>query len=390
MCGTAMGALAGSNVGGLDAWLARYDSSGNQLWQRQIGTSGNDQAAALAPGVAGGVFVSGTTSGSLGGANSGATDAWLASYSASGNVQWTRILGSSSVDECHGCSQTNGGVIVSGRTDGAVTGPNWGGSDIWLACYSDAGALAWVRQVGTGVFDSATDSIPDGAGGVYLCGTTAGDLGGANAGLHDAWLARLDFAGSKQWTVQLGSPADDHGFCASADGAGGVLWAGSTGGDLVAANQGGTDAWVARYGGDCGAANYCTALTSTSGCLPSMGSAGSASLASPAGFLVNATNLESGQNGLLYFGTTGKNNLPFNGGTLCVKAPHYRLPVQNAGGAGICGGSIGYTLAQFLAHPTGGPLLVGGTHVNCQVWFRDPPAAFTVGLTDGLQFTVCP
>ncbi len=137
------------------------------------------------------------------------------------------------------------------------------------------------------------------------------------------------------------------------------------------------------------ATTYCTALVSSNGCLPALTSTGVPSLGNPAGFSVVAGNLESAQNGLLFFGTSGQNNTPFFGGTLCVKAPLTRLMIKNSGGAATCSGSISYTLADFLAS-TGGASLLLGTTVNCQVWTRDPPAAQSVSLTDAAQFQICP
>ncbi len=135
---------------------------------------------------------------------------------------------------------------------------------------------------------------------------------------------------------------------------------------------------------------YCTSLVSSGGCVPTMGSSGLPSLAAPGAFTVTGSNIQAGMNGLLFFGTTGQNNAPFFGGTLCVLGTLYRLPVKNAGGSPTCGGSLSYTLQDFLNHPAGGPQLTLGATANCQVWFRDPPAAQTVGLTNGLEFLICP
>jgi hypothetical protein len=136
--------------------------------------------------------------------------------------------------------------------------------------------------------------------------------------------------------------------------------------------------------------NYCTALVSSSGCTPAMTSSGTPSIANPTGFTAGANNLEVGQNGLMFFGTTGQNNAPFFGGTLCVNPTLYRLNVANAGGASPCTGALSYTLQDILNHPGGGSLVIAGQVVNCQVWTRDPPAATTVSLSDGLEFTACP
>jgi hypothetical protein len=134
---------------------------------------------------------------------------------------------------------------------------------------------------------------------------------------------------------------------------------------------------------------YCTPLTSSSGCVASMGTSGTPSLSNPGGFTVTVTNMEAAKPGLLFFGTTGQNSAPFFGGTLCVAAPIYRLGVKNLGGAAGCSGTISYTLSNFLASP-GGSFVVAGALVRSQVWYRDPPAAQTVGLSGGLEFLVCP
>jgi hypothetical protein len=135
---------------------------------------------------------------------------------------------------------------------------------------------------------------------------------------------------------------------------------------------------------------YCTALISSNGCTPAMSFSGQPSLANPGAFTVTGNNLEQTQNGLMFFGTTGPDSSPFFGGTLCVSAPLYRLNVANTGGAGTCAGALSYTLADMIAHPSGGSLVVLNAVVNAQIWTRDPPSAGTVNLTDGIQFSVCP
>jgi hypothetical protein len=52
----------------------------SQLWIRQLGTTSNDGAYAVAPAGSGGVYVGGDTAGSLDGSNAGGSDAWFAHY----------------------------------------------------------------------------------------------------------------------------------------------------------------------------------------------------------------------------------------------------------------------------------------------------------------------
>ncbi len=136
-------------------------------------------------------------------------------------------------------------------------------------------------------------------------------------------------------------------------------------------------------------ANYCAAKLSSSHCLPSITATGYASLGLPSELTVTANQLEADQNGLAFFGTTGPANLPFQGGTLCVTAPLYRLAVKNTLGQSACTGAITYGFDEFLL-VAAGPLFVGGQSIHVQAWFRDPAASSTTGLTGGVTFVVCP
>ncbi|MCH8271290.1 MAG: hypothetical protein IH985_08805 [Planctomycetes bacterium] len=193
VAGFTLGSLGGPNAGRLDAFLARYDSAGNRLWIRQFGTSTWDVANALAPDGAGGVLVAGYTSGSLGGPNAGSADAFLARYDNAGNQLWIRQFGTSQYDEARALAPDGeGGVIVAGFTYGSLGGPNAGRLDAFLARYDSAGQRLWIDQLGTSSAEQARALASDGAGGVMVAGETWGSLGGPNAGGADVFLARYE------------------------------------------------------------------------------------------------------------------------------------------------------------------------------------------------------
>ena len=73
--------------------MAKYDAAGHVLWKRQLGTADYDYAFGVATDAAGNVYLTGWTGGSLGGANRGRHDAWVAKYDAAGHVLWKRQLG---------------------------------------------------------------------------------------------------------------------------------------------------------------------------------------------------------------------------------------------------------------------------------------------------------
>ncbi len=136
--------------------------------------------------------------------------------------------------------------------------------------------------------------------------------------------------------------------------------------------------------------SYCTSQVTSSGCVPVINGIGLPSLSSPTGYTVATHQVEANVSGITYFGVTGQNNVPFLGGTLCVKAPLYRLKIRVSGGSGLCTGKYAYTLKDMLDHATGGSLLTAGTTVNSQTWFRDVASASTTALSNGWEFVVCP
>jgi len=142
--------------------------------------------------------------------------------------------------------------------------------------------------------------------------------------------------------------------------------------------------------------NYCTGGTTTNGCSATLSAAGVPSVAASAGFIVSASSVEGQKTGLLFYGTSGpKASVWAPGSTsyLCVKSPTQRTPSANSGGAtNACNGSLSVDFLAYLAsHPGAqGQPFGAGDMVWWQAWFRDPPAAGTTNLSNGLQVTMCP
>ncbi len=70
--------------------------------------------------------------------------------------------------------------------------------------------MLWTRQLGSDTTDSALALTGDGAGGVYVAGSTRGGLAaGPNSGGYDIWLARYSAAGGLTWINQRGTAEND-------------------------------------------------------------------------------------------------------------------------------------------------------------------------------------
>ncbi|WP_448060863.1 alpha/beta hydrolase-fold protein [Cellulomonas hominis] len=249
--GYTRGDLDGSHPSGAsdDAVVLAVDSSGQRLWTRQAGDPAKaDRVYAVSSDGAGGAYVTGYTSGSFeGGAPGGDKDAFVARYSATGDLLWSDQLGGAGEDKGLAVAlAADGGVYVGGVAGAALPGStSLGGYDGWLARYTVDGSRAWVRQVGTSAFDQVLglDTVP---GGVVAVGSTEGVLGASASGGEDAVVLSLSGTGDLLWATQLGTAGADRAVQVVADDdEGALLVAGHTSGRL-ADGVGGVDLFTQR------------------------------------------------------------------------------------------------------------------------------------------------
>ncbi len=138
---------------------------------------------------------------------------------------------------------------------------------------------------------------------------------------------------------------------------------------------------------------YCTGKANSLGCVPFMSTMGLPSATDPDPFRLIGSNVVPQEFGILLYGTSGRSNLSFHNGRLCVKAPLTRLlPPKSSGSTGLppCTGVL---RVNFNARIQSGadPSLIVGQRVNAQWLHRDPGVdAFQDGLTDGAEFFIHP
>ncbi|MFM6724643.1 MAG: SBBP repeat-containing protein, partial [Dolichospermum sp.] len=244
--------VSGRTEGGSDAFIAKYNANGNQLWMAQFGTSGYDSATGVSSDSGGNVYVSGYTDGSFPSyTNLGSYDAFVAKYDTSGNPLWVKQFSTSSHDYAEGISSdSNGNVYVSGKTFGSFLGyTNLGLYDAFVAKYDGNGNQQWLRQFGTSGDDEITGISSDSSNNVYVTGSTKGGLPGySNLGSYDAFVAKYDGNGNQLWLRQFGTSGNDEITGISRDIDNNVYVTGYTTGSLPGnINAGGSDAFVAKY-----------------------------------------------------------------------------------------------------------------------------------------------
>lgn len=187
-----------------DAKILKYDTNGNLQWFKQFGSSDFDFLWHIATDRDGNVFATGATNGNLGGFHIGAQeDAWIAKFDTNGNQQWAKQLGTSGGDTIAYGDATDqfGNVYVAGGTNGNLKGSNAGSYDAWVAKYDRNGNQVWIQQFGTPEYDKAFSIAVNSTGQVYVSGSTEGSAGATNSGSDDVWVAKLSAKNGKLYQV---------------------------------------------------------------------------------------------------------------------------------------------------------------------------------------------
>lgn len=207
-----------NNHGNSDFWVFQIDGSGNMIWQRSFGGSGNDYCSSLTSFSTGGFAISGRTRSNdadvVG--QHGAEDLWIIYVSDSGVLQWQKTLGGTNLDGFNArIIESNGSFLVSTETysnNGDVIGFN-GGSDIWIVNLSSTGAIQWQKCLGAGSFEYNTDLKIASNGDIFVLGRASSSaLPGAhspNNGYFDVYLCQLSPAGILIQQKCFGGSLDD-------------------------------------------------------------------------------------------------------------------------------------------------------------------------------------
>jgi hypothetical protein len=179
-------------------------------------TSGTSTALATQVDASGNVYIVGTATGNFGKQlNQGTQDAYLTKYDSAGNVLWTRLLGSAGSASGYGLAlNPAGGVVVTGATTArlvlsAVTNGNL---DTFVAKYDASGNQTWVTQLKTLASNQGNAVSVDASGNIYIGGQVSGGViakGQTSLGGGDAYLAKLDAKGNIVYEKQFGTIGKD-------------------------------------------------------------------------------------------------------------------------------------------------------------------------------------
>jgi len=211
VAGSTAGRLGGRSGGGADAYVRKLTRSGVEVWTRRFGARGTDRITAIATGGTH-VWVAGTSDGRLAGTAVGGVDAFVGTLTRTGDIRWINRFGTAQDEDIRGLVVRPGKIFAAGTTAGAFPDAvAQGGLDGFIRRLDATGAEIWTRQ-----FGSAGDDRVAGAGvtstGVLVSGATNGALPDASLlGETDAFLLKYDSKGAQTWALQFGTDDFDAG-----------------------------------------------------------------------------------------------------------------------------------------------------------------------------------
>jgi hypothetical protein len=256
--GSTSGGLDGNtNSGSSDIFLVKYNSSGTKQWTKQLGTSSGESGKGVIVDSSNNIYVTGSTLGGLdGNTSSGDYDLFVVKYDSSGTKQWTQQLGSSAWDEGHGVSVDSlDNIYVTGWTWGGLDGNTTSGiRDIILVKYNSSGIKQWTKQLGTSSVDDGKGLSIDASNNIYITGRTEGGLDGNTplGGYVDIFLVKYNSSGTKQWTKQFGTSLyDENNGGIAVDSLDNIFVTGETYGAFDGnSNSGEQDIFLVKYNSD--------------------------------------------------------------------------------------------------------------------------------------------
>ena len=249
-------ALQATFGGASDAFVTKLNAAGSALvYSTYLGGSSDDEALAIAVDSAGNAYVAGTTFGTdfptanaVQAASGGGPDAFVTKLNAAGSaLVYSTYLGGSASDAARGVAvDSSGSAYVAGDTTStnfplanALQASYGGGSfDAFVTRLNAAGtALVYSTYLGGTGGDSGQAIAVDAAGNAYVTGytestnfPTANALQASNAGLLDAFVTKLNAAGTALvYSTYLGGSGGEIAFAIDVDSSGNAYVAGGTG-----------------------------------------------------------------------------------------------------------------------------------------------------------------
>ena len=141
---------------------------------------------------------------------------WATYYGGPGNDPYTNMaMDSAGNIYIAGRTNSTSGIATPGAHQTVYGGGAW---DNYLAKFSHSGILQWATYYGGSNAEYIPNTITDASGNAYICGATSSTSGIATecayqssygGGPYDAFFAKFDSSGKREWATYYGGADDD-------------------------------------------------------------------------------------------------------------------------------------------------------------------------------------
>ena len=260
------------NIGGGDAFIVKFDSSGSRKWGTYYGGTNNDEGYSIVTDINGYIYCLGSTLSSSSIASAGAyqtvhsgvgTDAFIVRFDSLGIRQWGTYFGGADNDRGSSVAcDNNANVYITGSTystngistTGAFKMIFSGSQDAFIAKFNLSGLLQWATYFGGTGIDQGTGIVTDANGNLYISGNTASSSGISTSGAYqiamggggNAFITKFTSSGTRLWATYFGGSGGDGSGGIAIDSNQNIFITGSTGSTSNIATSG---AWQTSLSG---------------------------------------------------------------------------------------------------------------------------------------------
>lgn len=171
-------------AGGYDLMVMKSSKSGELLWVKYLGGTGDDMGNAIAIGSNNEIYCAGYTTV---GTNK---EGYLVKLDANGNILWTRNFGGAGSDEFKDIAFKSGKIYAIGNTGSAGAG----GQDIWFLKTDTAGVIIQNKTLGFAADENANGLTLTTDGNIVVAGRTSSFVG------YNVFVAKFNLSGDSLWT----------------------------------------------------------------------------------------------------------------------------------------------------------------------------------------------
>ena len=238
------GQKAQNSAGGkLDAFIAKFNGSGDLLWTSYLGGTENEVGRSIAVDTVGNAYIVGTTSSENFPTRNATTpefrgiwDAFLTKISPDGQqFLYSTYIGGAGYDDAYAVAvDADANAYIAGQTlsadfpvrGGFQTGPGGGGGDTFVTKIATSRqSVVYSTYVGGNGIDVATGIAIDSSGNAYVAGYTTSTIfplmapiQGTRRGPQDAFLYKLNAAGNSLiYSTYIGGSDEDLGYRVALD-----------------------------------------------------------------------------------------------------------------------------------------------------------------------------